>query len=142
MPFTLGPRLTAFLAEPLPLVLGSLLPANGGVHMFPTWYEFRDNRFWVNGLFLANLGPTGLWKANLQRNPSASLFIRDDAAPFRWVRIEARVQDSMTGPDDHLARLAQRYAGSLKPAPKVDPETFRLEPLRVAGGYDTGGPWD
>ena len=110
--------------------------------MFPTWYEYRDGLFWVNGLFFASLGPTGLWKANLQRDPKAVLFLRDDKSAFRWVRIEAGVHDSMNGPDDHLARLSQRYANSPKPDPGVDPQTFRLDPSRVVGGYDSGGDWD
>jgi hypothetical protein len=141
MPFRIGARLTAFLAEPLPLVVGTMFPGNGGVHMLPTWYEFRESLFWVNALFLAGRGPTELWIRNLERNPNATLFIHDDRA-LRWVRIEARLLDSIKGPDDHMARLSQRYAGGPKPDPGIDPQTYRFDPGRVTGGNDSTQSWD
>jgi hypothetical protein len=139
MPFTIGADLTAFLAEPLQLVLGT--GRAGNPHMLPMWYEFRDGLFWVKALYPKSAGPTGVWKQNLVSNPNASLFLRDDKAALRWVRIEAGLRDTLQGPDEHMTRLTQRYASSPKPDPGVDPETYRFDPRAVTGGTDTACYW-
>ncbi len=141
MPFQTGPRLRAFLDEPLPLVVGTSLPPSGA-HMLPTWYEFRDDLFWVNSLFWPGRGPTALWLQNLKRNPNATLLLRDPKSSFRWVRIEAHLLDTVDGATDHLARLSQRYAGEPKPDPGVDPQTIRFTPVHISGGSDSGAEWD
>ena len=140
MPFKIGADLTAFLAQPLQLVLGT--GSAGTPHMFPMWFEFRDGLFWVNALYPKSMGPTGVWKQNLISNPNASLFLRDDKVALRWVRIEAGLRDRIQGPDDHMTRLMQRYANGPKPDPGVDPETHRFDPRAVTGGADTTGYWN
>jgi hypothetical protein len=138
----MGPRLRAFVDLPLPLVVGTMLPNAGGVHMLPTWYEFRDELFWVNALYWPPRGVSPLWIQNLERFGYAALYLRDHADPFRWARIDVQMHDRMPGPDDHLARLSQRYAASLQPYPAIDPQTVRFTPIKVSAGYDRADYWE
>ncbi len=142
MPLKIGPRLRAFIDLPLPLVVGTLLPNASGVHMLPTWYEFRDGLFWVNALYWPERGSTARWINNLMSGAHGALYLRDHTDPFRWARIDAVMQDQMPGPPDHLARLSQRYAASPQPYPLVDQQTVRLNPLGVTAGSDRAQYWD
>src|ERR1051326_6304011 len=44
----IGPRLRAFLEEPLPVVLGTTR-RDKSVQMTPLWYEYRDGQICLNG---------------------------------------------------------------------------------------------
>ena len=62
MPLQFGPRLKAFLDQPLPITIGTTRK-DGSVQMAPVWYEYRDGQIWLNG------GPTRDWVKHLQRDP-------------------------------------------------------------------------
>jgi PPOX class probable F420-dependent enzyme len=132
MPLQFGPRLSAFLAEPNLIALGTIR-RDGSVQLNPVWFEYRDGLIWLNG------GPRRGWFRHLERDPRITLLV---FANFRWVQIQGRLVDSTTeGADDHIDLLSQRYRGTPYPAPKVDRLIVRIAPERVTGG-DQQQPWD
>ena len=130
-----GPRLKAFLDEPLPITLGTTRH-DGSVQLTPVWFEYRDGQIWLNG------GPKRDWFKHLQRDPRLSLQVVDAKNMFRWAAIEGTLAStSMEGGDDHIERLSQRYTGAPYRNPKVDRMIIRIDPTRVRG-WESGQPWD
>jgi PPOX class probable F420-dependent enzyme len=135
MPLSIGPRLQAFFAEPLPIIIGTTR-RDGSVQMTPLWYEFRDGQIWLNG------GPKRDWFKHLQRDRRVSLLLADPKNMFRWAQIEGHLADTtFEGADDHIDHLSQRYFGRPYPAPKVERMIVRINPERVTGG-ENREPWD
>jgi PPOX class probable F420-dependent enzyme len=135
MPLTFGPRLLAFLAEPLPITIGTTR-RDGSVQMNPLWYEYRDGQFWLNG------GPARGWFKHLERDPRVTLFLMAPESMFRWAQIQGRLAGtSVEGADDHIEHLSRRYTGGPYPSPKVDRLIIRIDPERVTGGANRE-PWD
>src|SRR5262245_10253574 len=105
MPLTFGPRLKAFLDEPLPITIGTAR-RDGSVQMNPLWYECRDGQIWLNR------GPKRSWFTHLQRDPRTTLFVLDPHNMFRWAQIQGRLTGTTTeGADDHIEHLSRRYTG-------------------------------
>ena len=135
MALQFGPRLKAFLDEPIPMLVGTTR-RDGSVQMTPVWFEYRDGQIWLNG------GPQRDWFKHLRRDPRVSLHVLDPKNMFRHVQIQGRLADSTTeGADDHIDRLAQRYQGGPYRNPKVDRLIIRIDPERVTG-HESGQPWD
>jgi PPOX class probable F420-dependent enzyme len=135
MALQFGPRLKAFLDEPIPTTSGTTRH-DGTVEMTPLWYEYRDGRIWLNG------GPNRDWVHHLKRDPRISLLVLDPKNMFRWVEVLGRVIDmTLEGGDEHIERLSLRYTGGAYRGPKVDRMIVRIDPYRVRGG-ESGQPWD
>ncbi len=135
MPLQIGPRLTAFLDEPLAIAIGTMR-RDGSVQMNPVWYEYRDGQIWLNG------GPDRGWFKHLQRDPRMTLLLLDSRNPFRWAQMQGRLAGStFDGADEHIEQLSQRYTGRPYPAPKVDRLIVRIDIERVTGG-ENRQPWD
>jgi PPOX class probable F420-dependent enzyme len=135
MPLKFGPRLQAFLNEPIPVTLGTTR-SDGSVQMNPVWYEYRDGQIWLNG------GPRRGWFSHLRRDPRVTLLMLDPSNMFRWVQIQGRLASSTAdGADEHIERLSQRYTGAAYRNPKVDRLIVRIEPERVMG-FESGTAWD
>ena len=135
MALQFGPRLTAFLDEPLPITIGTTR-RDGSVQLNPLWFEYRDGQIWLNG------GPDRAWFKRVERTGKASLLLLDPKQMFRYARIEARLAGSTAeGADDHIDHLARRYTGAPYRNPKVDRLIVRIEPERVTG-FEAGTPWD
>ena len=135
MPLSFGPRLKAFLDEPIAITLGTTR-RDGSVQMNPVWYEYRDGQIWLNG------GPNRDWFKHLERDPRITLFLLDPKGPFRWAAIQGRLADStFEGADDHIDHLSMRYTGALYRGPKVERMIVRVDPVRVSGG-ENRQPWD
>jgi PPOX class probable F420-dependent enzyme len=131
-----GERLQEFLAEPNPIVVGTVRK-DGSVQMSPVWFEYRAGQIWLNG------GPKRDWFRHMSRDGHATLLVVDQKSMFRWAQIQARLVDSTAeGADDHIERLSQRYLGGPYRNPKVDRLIIRLEPLRVTGSNGNWQPWD
>ena len=77
MPLTFGPRLQAFLAEPLAITVGTTR-RDGSVQMVPVWHEYRDGQVWINAG-----GPRRDWLDHLRRDPRVTLFLIDPKAAVR-----------------------------------------------------------
>jgi PPOX class probable F420-dependent enzyme len=135
MPLQIGPRLQAFLDEPLPITVGTTR-RDGSVQLNPVWFEFKDGQFWLNG------GPNRGWVKHMQRDPRVTLYLLDPRNMFRWAQIQGRLADtSLEGADDHIEHLSHRYMGGPYRNPKVDRLIVRITPERITGG-EMGSPWD
>ena len=136
MSLRIGPRLSAFLSEVHPIVLGTRR-RDGSVQLNPVWFEFRDGLIWING------GPNRGWVHHLERDPRATLLLVDPTNMFRWAQIQARLVDTTTeGAGEHINHLSHRYNdGRDYPGPRTDRLIVRLEPTRVTGG-ESRQPWD
>jgi PPOX class probable F420-dependent enzyme len=135
MALQFGPRLKAFLDEPLPIVVGTMR-RDGSVQVNPVWYEYRDGQIWLNG------GPNRGWVKHMRRDPRVTLLVVDPQNMFRWAQVQGRLAStSAEGADDHIDRLAQRYTGGPYRNPKVDRLIVRIDPQRVTGG-ENRQPWD
>jgi PPOX class probable F420-dependent enzyme len=130
-----GERLSAFLAEPLPIVVGTTR-SDGSVQMNPVWYEYRDGLIWLNG------GPERGWVKHLERDPRATLFLMNSAQLFRWAQIQTRLVDTtIEGAGEHINQLSHRYTGKDYPGPLTGRLIVRLTPYRIMGG-ESRQPWD
>ncbi|WP_406207799.1 pyridoxamine 5'-phosphate oxidase family protein [Kitasatospora sp. NBC_01560] len=121
----------AFLAEPLPIVVGTLR-RTGRVAMHPVWFEYADGRFRLNSRRGAH------WLGHLERERHASLLLIDPRDMYRVVQVETGlVSVSEEGAADHLDRLSYRYRGepyrALAPMRRV---IIELEPLGVRSTLD------
>jgi PPOX class probable F420-dependent enzyme len=135
MALSFGPRLQAFLAEPLPITIGTTR-RDGSVQMNPIWYEYRDGLIWLNG------GPKRGWVRHMRRDPRVTLFLMDPRSMWRWAQIQGRLVDTTTeGADEHIEQLSQRYTGGPYRNPKVERLIVRVAPERVIGG-ENGVEWD
>ena len=135
MPLRFGPRLQAFLDEPLPIIVGTTR-RDGSVQLNPAWYEYRDGHFWLNG------GPDRGWVKHMHRDPRVTLLLLDPKNMFRWAQVQGQLAETTAeGADDHIDRLAQRYTGGPYRNPKIDRLIVRIVPERVTGG-ENGQPWD
>ena len=135
MALQFGPRLRAFVEEPLPIIIGTSRH-DGTAQMRPVWFEHRDGLIWLNG------GPKRDWYKHMQRDPRVSLLVVDPKNMFRWAEILGRYVDAtFEGADDHIDRLAQRYQGGMYRNPKIERMIIRIEPIRVQG-WESGQPWD
>ena len=135
MALQFGPRLKAFLDEPIPAIVGTTR-RDGSVLMTPVWYEYRDGQIWLNG------GPQRDWFKHLRRDPRVTLLVLDPKNMFRHVQIQGRLADWTTeGADDHIEHLSQRYLGGPYRNPKIDRLIIRIEPERISG-MESGQPWD
>jgi PPOX class probable F420-dependent enzyme len=135
MALQFGPRLKAFLDQPLLLTVGTTR-TDGSVQMNPVWYEYRDGQIWLNG------GSNRGWVKHLKRDPRITLCVLDPQDRGRWAQIQARLASTaFEGADDHIEHLSQRYIGGPYPAPKVDRLVLRFDPERVTGG-ESQKPWD
>jgi PPOX class probable F420-dependent enzyme len=135
MPLKFGPRLKAFLDQPLPTTLGTTR-SDGSVQMNPLWFEYRDGRIWLNG------GPRRGWFKHLQRDPRVTMLVLDPGNMFRWAQIQGRLVGSTAdGADEHIEHLSHRYTGGPYRNPKIDRLIVWVEPERVMG-FESGTPWD
>jgi PPOX class probable F420-dependent enzyme len=135
MALQFGPRLTALLDEPRPIIVGTTRH-DGTVEMTPVWYEYRDGQIWLNG------GPNRDWVKHMKRDPRVSLLVLDPKNMFRWVEILGTVADmTFEGADEHIERLSQRHTGGPYRNRKIDRMIVRIDPYRVRG-YESGQPWD
>jgi PPOX class probable F420-dependent enzyme len=135
MPLQVGPRLTAFLAEKHPTILGTTR-SDGTVQMHPLWFEYRDGQIWLNG------GPTRDWVAHMRRDPRVTLLVVDPKDMFRWAQIQGRVAEmTVEGAGEHIEHLSQRYFGGSYPGPTTDRLVVRIDIQRVTGS-EGRQPWD
>jgi hypothetical protein len=99
MPVRFGPRLTAFLDEPIPIVPG-ITRRNRRVQMNLVWFEFREQQIWLNG------GPQRDWFHHIERDPRVTSFLIDSRNMFRCTLIQGRFADiTVDGADEHIETL-------------------------------------
>jgi Pyridoxamine 5'-phosphate oxidase len=99
------PATEAFLAEVMPAIVGTRR-LSGAVKLTPVWFEYRAERFWLNGWRGAR------WLDQLLSQGCASLLFIDPNDMHRVVHVEAELASATTeGASLALDRLSQRYLG-------------------------------
>lgn len=121
------PGVRALLDKPNHAVV-STLNEDGSIHSTVVWVSVEDGRLAVNSA----LGRK--WPTNLQRDPTMTLLVYDEANPYDYVEVRgAATADLQMGPA-HIDRLAQKYLGQ-ETYPYHQPGeqrvTFLLEPTLV-----------
>ena len=135
MGIVIGPRLTAFAAEPNLIIVGTIR-SNGSVQMNPLWFELRDGAFWLNA------GPRRGWLAHMERDPRVTLLLLDPKGHHRWAQLQGRAASFTTeGGPEHFERLALRYTGRPYRIPDQVRTIVRVDLLRVTG-EDERRAWD
>jgi PPOX class probable F420-dependent enzyme len=133
-PTVLTDRIRAFLAEPNYATLATV-GEEGTPHQAVIWYRLDDD-----GRILVNSRSPRRWPAELQRDGRCSLAVTDLADPFRWVGLQARVDEVVTDiaqAREDIVGLAVRYAeddaGSVARFRSQDRISFLL---RVVSAHD------
>lgn len=146
----------AFLDEPGHLARIGTVDDDGFPRVLPLWFVFRDRR-----ILFTPREPAVIWR-NIQRDPRAGVSIDEEAAPYRKVTVQGRVQVvHPPGEDDAWRDLyrviakrytredwADSYVDGTDDQPRAlcaidldDPET-RLSTWRMpVSGEDPRGVW-
>ena len=126
-------RTAAFLAGVMPVVVG-VRRRGGAVKLNPAWYEYRDDRFWLNSWRGAH------WLAHVERERAAALLFLDPADMYRLVHVDARLIDTTgEGAVEHLDSLSYRYRGGPYRSRSRVPQQrviVQLAPERVRSSLD------
>lgn len=121
-----------FLQEVFPAAVGTKRP-NGSVHVNPAWFEYRDDRFWLNSWRGSK------WLDNVEREVEATLMLIDPGNMFRTAETRTKlVRSSSDGTGEHIDRLSMRYTGGPYRWPGGPQERvmIELEPLWIRSSLD------
>jgi len=130
----LPPRVRAFLEAPRVATIATA-GTDGEPHQAATWYRLEDG-----GRILVNSRWPRRWPTELTRDGRCSLSVIDGTDGFRWVGLNAVVEERIDDVDrarEHICELAVRYDDA-------DPRTlamFRSQPrvsflLRITRVHD------
>ena len=91
------------------------LMKDGSPQITPTWIDFDGK------LILINTAEGRVKQKNVSRDPHVAISIVDQSNPYNMVTIRGKViEQTSTGADDHIDKLAKRYLG-------VDKYPFRSQ---------------
>ena len=91
------------------------LMKDGSPQITPTWIDFDGNSI------LINTAEGRIKQKNVSRDPHVAISIVDQNNPYNMVTIRGKViEQTSTGADDHIDKLAKRYLG-------VDKYPFRSQ---------------
>ena len=91
------------------------LMKDGSPQITPTWIDFDGNSI------LINTAEGRVKQKNISRDPHIAISIVDQNNPYQMVTIRGRViEQTSSGADDHIDKLAKRYLG-------VDKYPFRSQ---------------
>jgi hypothetical protein len=117
--------LEAFLGEPLVAVVGTT-QRNGKVVLTPVWFEYRDQRLWLNSFASA------AWPRRVQRAGVATVLVIDPGDTLRTAHVECELEAvQRKGAREHIDALAQRYLGGRYEGPHQERLILRLRPTRI-----------
>lgn len=136
MPLSIGPRLAAFLSEPL-LAIVATPGQHGLAEMTPIWFELYEDHIWFNG------ERTRRWLQRMDASRRATCFVLDGANAWRWAQLYGRVVEVSPDPESsQFGRLAQRYGRPLA-GPVPNRVLVRMEISAVKGRAGTPNEyWD
>jgi PPOX class probable F420-dependent enzyme len=98
-------KLTEFLAQPNPSVIGTLDP-HGSPHTAATWY------LWEDGRVLVNMADTRKRLEYMRRDPRVSLTVLGKDGWYYQVTLRGRVADIADDSDlTQIDRLSRHYTG-------------------------------
>jgi len=91
------------------------LMKDGSPQITPTWIDFDGNSI------LINTAEGRVKQKNISRDPHIAISIVDQDNPYQMVTIRGKViEQTSSGADDHIDKLAKRYLG-------VDKYPFRSQ---------------
>ena len=91
------------------------LMKDGSPQIAPTWIDFDGKSI------LVNTAEGRVKQKNVSRDPHVAISIVDQSNPYNMVTIRGKViEQTSTGADDHIDKLAKRYLG-------VDKYPFRSQ---------------
>ena len=91
------------------------LMKDGSPQITPTWIDFDGNSI------LINTAEGRVKQKNISRDPHVAISIVDQNNPYQMVTIRGKViEQTSSGADDHIDKLAKRYLG-------VDKYPFRSQ---------------
>jgi PPOX class probable F420-dependent enzyme len=130
----LSDRVRSFLEQPLYPTLATV-GEDGAPHQAVIWYRLESD-----GRILVNSRAPRRWPSELQRDGRASLAVTDLQDPFRWVGLQAVVEevvDDVARARDDIVALAERY----DEADEESVATFRTQQrmsfrLRIVAVHD------
>jgi PPOX class probable F420-dependent enzyme len=105
-PATVSKRVRAFLERPLYPTLATV-GDDGTPHQAVIWYRLESD-----GRILVNSRAPRRWPTELQRDGRTSLAVTDLEDPFRWVGLQAVVEeviDDVAAAREDIVALAVRY---------------------------------
>lgn len=106
----------------------STLNEDGSIHGTVVWVDLVDGRVAVNSA----VGRT--WPTNLQRNPTITVVVYDEANPYEYVEVRGQAVQRLQGAEEHIDRLAKKYVGADRypyRQPGEQRVSFLVEPTRV-----------
>ena len=85
-------------------VLGVQRP-DGTAQLNTVWVDYEDGRVLVNSA-------EGRWKVlYLRDDPRATLYVRDEEDPYKWLSVTGSVDLTFDGAEEHIDKLAKKYTG-------------------------------
>jgi PPOX class probable F420-dependent enzyme len=121
------PAIRQLLEGPNHAVVATL-NEDGSIHGTVVWISLEDGELAVNSAQGRH------WPTNLERDPTITAVVYDQANPYDYVEIRGRATGTRDDADDHIDRLTKKYIGQDKYPGRVPGEVrikYVIEPLAV-----------
>jgi hypothetical protein len=118
-------QLATFLSEPLVAVIATRR-RDDTIAMTPVWFEYRDQRFWLNSYEAA------AWPKRVQRQGGLVLLVIDPADTLRTAQFDCELEAvQRDGARRHIDALSERYLGHSYRGPHQERLILTLAPTRI-----------
>lgn len=94
------------LLQPKNHAVISTLNEDGSIHSAVVWQDQVDGRLAVNSAVGRK------WPTNLERDPTVTVLVYDEADPYDYVEVRGSARGTTEGADAHIDRLAKKYLGA------------------------------
>jgi len=85
------------------------LMKDGSPQITPTWIDIENN------IILVNTAEGRIKHKNVSRDPRVAVSVVDEKNPYNMITIRGRVvEQTTTGADEHIDKLAKKYLGADK----------------------------
>jgi len=85
------------------------LMKDGSPQITPTWIDIENN------IILVNTAEGRIKHKNVSRDPRVAVSVIDEKNPYNMITIRGRVvEQTTTGADEHIDKLAKKYLGADK----------------------------
>ncbi len=94
----------ALLQKPNYGVLATVRP-DGTPQLTTVWVDAED------GYALVNTAEGRFKERYIRREPRASLYVRDEEDPYKWLSVTGPAELVSEGAEEHIDKLARKYTG-------------------------------
>jgi PPOX class probable F420-dependent enzyme len=94
----------ALLQKPNYGVLAAIRP-DGTPQLTTVWVDAED------GYALVNTAEGRFKERYIRRDPRASLYVRDEEDPYKWLSVTGHAELVSEGAEEHIDKLARKYTG-------------------------------